>query len=118
VSLYDSNTEFNDYIDDAHARVSIFDEDFLPSRVLFELAPEPYRLYLAEFRQGYGVDIELPPEMEIEPPEQQEIVLPPEMAIELPEEHQIELPSELRIELPEEHEIELPGERGIDPRVM
>ena len=50
-SLYDTNVDFNDYVDDAHERVSVFDEDFLPSRILFELAPEPYRLYLAEFKQ-------------------------------------------------------------------
>jgi hypothetical protein len=30
--------------------VRIFDEEFEPSRVLFELAPEPYRLYLSEFQ--------------------------------------------------------------------
>jgi hypothetical protein len=90
VSLYDSNADFNDYIDDAHERVRIFDEDFLPSRILFELAPEPYRLYLAEFRQEYS--IELPAEGQIE--------LPNEMRIELPAEDRIELPEEIRIEFP------------------
>jgi hypothetical protein len=29
--------------------VRIFEEDFEPSRILFELAPEAYRLYLAEY---------------------------------------------------------------------
>jgi len=29
---------------------SHLDEEFPPSRVLFELAPEPYRVYLADFK--------------------------------------------------------------------
>jgi hypothetical protein len=47
--LYDENPEFNESVDEAHDVVRIFDEEFLPSRVLFELAPEPYRVCLAEF---------------------------------------------------------------------
>jgi Abortive infection C-terminus len=50
VLAYDNNPEFNDYVDEVHERVRIFDEEFEPSRVLFELAPEPYRVYLAEFQ--------------------------------------------------------------------
>jgi len=46
---YEENRKFNDYIDDAHGRVQIFEEYFDPSRILFELAPEAYRLYLAEY---------------------------------------------------------------------
>jgi hypothetical protein len=41
---------FNESVDEAHDIVRIFDEEFLPSRVLFELAPEPYRVYLADFK--------------------------------------------------------------------
>ncbi len=48
---YDSNAAFNEYVDETFARVRIFEEEFEPSRVLFELAPEPYRVYLAEFEQ-------------------------------------------------------------------
>jgi hypothetical protein len=48
---YDTNSGFNGYIDDLHAPVRIFDEDFFASRILFELAPQPYRLYLAEYNQ-------------------------------------------------------------------
>ena len=48
-ALYDDNPEFNESVDDAHGIVRVFDEEFLPSRVLFELAPEPYRVYLADF---------------------------------------------------------------------
>jgi hypothetical protein len=49
-ALYDDNPEFNESVDEAHVIVRIFDEEFLPSRVLFELAPEPYRVYLAGFK--------------------------------------------------------------------
>jgi abortive infection Abi-like protein len=49
-SQYEDSSEFNEYIDELHDRVQIFEEDFAPSRVLFELAPEPYRLYLGEFK--------------------------------------------------------------------
>lgn len=48
-TLYDDNPDFNESVDEAHGMVRIFDEEFLPSRVLFELAPEPYRVYLADF---------------------------------------------------------------------
>ena len=47
--LYEDNAEFNESVDEIHDVVRVFDEEVLPSRVLFELAPEPYRLYLAEF---------------------------------------------------------------------
>ena len=46
---YEDNPDFNDYVDEEHERVRIFDEDFEPSRVLFDLAPEAYRVYLGEF---------------------------------------------------------------------
>jgi hypothetical protein len=46
---YGDNIEFNDYVDGLHESVRIFDEEFQPSKVLFELAPEPYRVYLAEY---------------------------------------------------------------------
>lgn len=48
---YDSNPAFNEHLDEIFERVRIFEEEFEPSRVLFELAPEPYRIYLAEFEQ-------------------------------------------------------------------
>jgi len=49
-ALYDDSPEFNESVDEAHGIVRIFDEEFLPSRVLFELAPEPYRLYSSDFK--------------------------------------------------------------------
>ena len=49
-TLYEDNSSFNDSVDETCEIIRIFDEEFLPSRVLFELAPEPYRVYLAEYR--------------------------------------------------------------------
>ena len=46
---YEDNAAFNESVDELHPRVQIFDEEFEPSRVLFEMAPEPYRVYLAGF---------------------------------------------------------------------
>jgi hypothetical protein len=48
-TLYDENPGFNESVDELHSVVRIFNEEFVPSRVLFELAPEPYRLYLTDF---------------------------------------------------------------------
>jgi hypothetical protein len=49
-ALYEDNSGFNDSVDETYEIIRIFDEEFLPSRVLFELAPEPYRVYLAEYK--------------------------------------------------------------------
>jgi hypothetical protein len=46
---YADNAEFNEYVDGLYEPVRIFDEEFQPSRILFELAPEPYRMNLAEY---------------------------------------------------------------------
>ena len=46
---YDKNGEFNAFVDEIHESVRIFEEEFMPSRILFEMAPEPYRVYLASF---------------------------------------------------------------------
>jgi len=48
--VYEDNRAFNDSVDDTHGSIRVFNEEFLPSRVLFELAPEPYRVYLADFK--------------------------------------------------------------------
>jgi hypothetical protein len=47
----ENDAEFDAYIDEQYPNVTIFREDFLASRVLFDLAPEPYRLYLSEYKQ-------------------------------------------------------------------
>lgn len=48
-ALYDKNDAFNKSVDETHDAIRILSEEFLPSLVLFELAPEPYRVCLAEF---------------------------------------------------------------------
>jgi len=48
-ALYDDNPEFNDSVDEAHGVVRIFEVEFRPSEVLFQMEPESYRVYLAEF---------------------------------------------------------------------
>ena len=114
---YSSNLDFNEYVDEIHERVIVFDEDFPPSRVLFEMAPEPYRLYLAEYRQGVDIpedeEIEVPEERGIELPEEDVVEVPGEQSIEVPEKDAIELAQEPEIELSEEQEIELPEEPEI-----
>jgi len=46
---YETNAEFNGWIDELHDPVDILGEEFQPSRILFEMAPRPYRTYLGEF---------------------------------------------------------------------
>lgn len=48
-ALYDENSEFNESVDEAHGMIRIFDAEFQPSDVLFQMEPESYRVYLAEF---------------------------------------------------------------------
>ena len=53
---YAANTEFNESVDALYERVVIFDEEFEPSKVLFEMAPEAYRIHLAEFEPESDID--------------------------------------------------------------
>ena len=46
---YDDNPEFNDSVDEFHGTIRIYDVEFRPSEVLFQMEPESYRVYLAEF---------------------------------------------------------------------
>jgi len=48
-ALYEANSAFNESVDDAHGTIRIFDVEFRPSEVLFQMEPETYRVYLAEF---------------------------------------------------------------------
>ena len=56
-ALYDDNTDFNDYVDEAHGMIRIYDVEFRPSEVLFQMEPESYRVYLAEF-DGEAKEVE------------------------------------------------------------
>lgn len=56
LALYDDNPAFNDSVDEAHGMVQIFDVDFRPSEVLFQMEPETYRVYLAEYESDDGAE--------------------------------------------------------------
>jgi len=47
--LYDDNPEFNESVDDAHGMIRIYEVEFRPSEVLFQMEPETCRVYRAEF---------------------------------------------------------------------
>jgi abortive infection Abi-like protein len=48
-SNYAKNPAFNDHVDDIHEAIRIFELQFHPSEVLFQMDPEAYRNYLAEY---------------------------------------------------------------------
>lgn len=48
-ALYTDNLAFNDSMDETHGMIRIFEVEFRPSEVLFQMEPESYRVYLAEF---------------------------------------------------------------------
>lgn len=48
-AFYNANEPFNDSVDESHGMIRIFEVEFRPSEVLYEMEPESYRVYLAEF---------------------------------------------------------------------
>ncbi|MCU0768418.1 MAG: abortive infection family protein [Burkholderiaceae bacterium] len=54
-ALYDDSPEFNESVDDAHGMIRIYDVEFRPSEVLFQMEPETYRVYRAEFETDGAV---------------------------------------------------------------
>ena len=48
-ALYEASPDFNEAVDDAHEPIRIYDVAFRPSEVLFQMEPETYRVYLADF---------------------------------------------------------------------
>ncbi len=48
-ATYEDNAAFNESVDESHGIIRIFDSEFRPSEVLFQMEPESYRVYLAEF---------------------------------------------------------------------
>lgn len=48
-ALFEDNPAFNESVDEAHGMIRIFEIEFRPSEVLFQMEPESYRVYLAEF---------------------------------------------------------------------
>lgn len=48
-ALYDENQTFNDSVDETHGPIRILESEFRASEVLFQMEPETYRIYAAEF---------------------------------------------------------------------
>lgn len=48
-SLYDANSAFNDSVDETHGPIRVLEIEFQASEVLFQMEPESYRIYAAEF---------------------------------------------------------------------
>jgi len=48
-ALYEGNSAFNEFVDEANDMIRIYEVEFQPSEVLYEMEPETYRVYLAEF---------------------------------------------------------------------
>lgn len=46
---YDDHPDFNDSVDETQGMIRIFEVEFRASEVLFQMEPETYRVYLAEF---------------------------------------------------------------------
>ncbi|MBI5852704.1 MAG: hypothetical protein HZB39_16955 [Planctomycetes bacterium] len=46
---YADNPAFNDSVDETHGMIRIFEVEFRPSAVLFQMEPVSYRVCLAEF---------------------------------------------------------------------
>lgn len=46
---YGDSAEFNEWVDNSNDAIRVFEIDFLPSQVLFEMEPESYRIYMSEF---------------------------------------------------------------------
>ncbi|MCW5941033.1 MAG: abortive infection family protein [Fimbriimonadaceae bacterium] len=51
-ALYDANQAFNDSVDDTHGPIRVFEIELRASEVLFQMEPESYRIYAAEFDEG------------------------------------------------------------------
>lgn len=55
-ALYEDNPGFNESVDEIHGLIRVFDVEFRPSEVLFQMEPESYRVYLAEFNGSGGTE--------------------------------------------------------------
>jgi len=50
-AVFEDNLAFNNSLDEIYGPIRIFDIEFDASEVLFQMEPESYRIYLAEFEQ-------------------------------------------------------------------
>jgi hypothetical protein len=64
-AVYEGNQAFNDSIDDTHGPIRILEIEFRASEVLFQMEPESYRIYAAEFDEDaerVAASADAPPE--------------------------------------------------------
>jgi hypothetical protein len=64
-ATYDGNEAFNDSVDEIHGPIRILQIEFRASEVLFQMEPESYRIYAAEFDEDAeraAVSADTPPE--------------------------------------------------------
>ena len=47
--IFENNRAFNDHVDESCGLITIFEVELKPSEILFQMEPESYRIYLAEF---------------------------------------------------------------------
>jgi hypothetical protein len=64
--LYEDNAALNEAVDEAHGMIRIYDVEFRPGEVLFQMEPESYRVYLAEFDAEAKDDEVTPPGSEMQ----------------------------------------------------
>lgn len=62
---YDEHSTFNDYVDEANSPVYIFDLEYRPSEVLFQVDPQAYRDFLANYETEpeRGETVAVPPQV-------------------------------------------------------
>ncbi|MBM3744683.1 MAG: hypothetical protein FJW34_02665 [Acidobacteria bacterium] len=61
--LYEDNASFNEFVDEAHDIIRIFEAEFRPSEVLFQMEPGTYRVKLAEFDvEAENVEVDAAPD--------------------------------------------------------
>jgi hypothetical protein len=60
-ALFEENGEFNDYVDGATGPIQVLEAEFRPSDVLFQLEPQTYQIYLADFQAEREDDPESAP---------------------------------------------------------
>jgi abortive infection Abi-like protein len=58
---YEDNAAFNEYVDENNETVRIFDLEFTPSDVLFQLDPQAYQSYRTEFEVQSELEIDMSP---------------------------------------------------------
>jgi len=65
-AMYDGNQAFNDSVDETHGPIRILEIEFRASEVMFQMEPESYRIYAADFDEDaehLAASADAPPEV-------------------------------------------------------